>query len=297
MRMHDDEIDISVGQVRALVREQLPQWGDLPVMRFESGGTVNAIFRLGTTLAARFPLRAEEPKAVALWLRREARAASELSDYSPAPVPRPVYLGSPGHGYPLPWAIQTWIPGSATTPASNADSVNLAGDLAAFITALRSCDTRGRKFSGRGRGGVIADHDDWMQECLRKSAGILDIAPLRRLWAQFKLLPPGTRDVMSHTDLTPGNILVADDRLTGVLDGGGFAPADPALDLVCAWHLLGAGPRQVLRRQLGSSDLEWERGRAWAFQQAIGAAWYYHESNPVMSLMGTTTLYRLAHDI
>ena len=144
------------------------------------------------------------------------------------------------------------------------------------------------QFSGRGRGGVIVDHDDWMQECLRQSAAIFDIDPLRQLWARFTLLPPGGPDVMSHTDLTPGNILVADDRLTGVLDGGGFGPADPALDLVCAWHLLGKGPREVLRRELGAGDLEWERGKAWAFEQAMGAAWYYRTSNPAMSLMGTS---------
>jgi len=296
MKMHADEIDISVAQVAELVRDQLPRFGDLPVTRFDSGGTVNAIFRVGAALTARFPLRADEPHEVELWLRGEAQAASELADCSPVPVPRPVYIGSPGHGYPLNWSVQTWIPGAAATPDSNADCDLLAGDLAAFIAALRSCDTRGRKFSGGGRGGVIADHDDWMQECLRQSVGMLDVAPLLRLWTQFKLLPPAGRDVMSHTDLTPGNILVADDRLVGVLDGGGFGPADPALDLVGAWHLLGAGPRLVLRRELASGDLEWERGRAWAFQQAIGAAWYYQNSNPAMSLMGTTTLDRLVHE-
>ena len=47
---------------------------------------------------------------------------------------------------------------------------------------------------------------------------------------------------MSHGDLIPGNVLVAGDRLSGVLDTGGFGPADPALDLVSAWHLLAARP-------------------------------------------------------
>ncbi len=295
-RMHDDEIDVSAGQVRALIREQLPRCADLPVVRFAAGGTVNAIFRLGTDLTARFPLRAEDPQDVALWIRREAQAAAELSGCSPVPVPGPVHLGSPGHGYPLPWSVQTWIPGSAATPVSNADSTVLARDLAGLIGALRHCDTRGRTFSGRGRGGVIVDHDDWMQECLRRSAGIFDVAPLRRLWDRFTLLRPGAPDVMSHTDLTPGNILVADDRLVGVLDGGGFAPADPALDLVCAWHLLEKGPREVLRCELGAGDLEWERGKAWAFEQAMGAAWYYRTSNPAMSIMGTTTVRRIIDD-
>jgi aminoglycoside phosphotransferase (APT) family kinase protein len=86
---------------------------------------------------------------------------------------------------------------------------------------------------------------------------------------------------------------VSGGRLAGILDVGGFGPADPALDLVGAWHLLDAAPRRVLRTALGCTDLEWERGRAWAFEQAMGAVWYYRESNPAMSRMGRRTLDRI----
>jgi hypothetical protein len=44
---------------------------------------------------------------------------------------------------------------------------------------------------------------------------------------------------------------------------------------------------------LGCGDIEWERGRAWAFQQAMGLVWYYVQSNPVMSELGRSTLGRL----
>jgi len=56
----------------------------------------------------------------------------------------------------------------------------------------------------------------------------------------------------------------------GVIDVGGLGPADPALDLVGAWHLLEPGPRQALHDDLECDDLEWARGKAWAFQQAMG---------------------------
>jgi aminoglycoside phosphotransferase (APT) family kinase protein len=92
-------------------------------------------------------------------------------------------------------------------------------------------------------------------------------------------------------------VLVCGGHLAGVLDVGGLGPADPALDLVSAWHLLEAGPRRVLRVLLGSDDLEWERGRAWAFQQSVGLVWYYVDSNPVMSQIGRRTLARLAADV
>lgn len=101
---------------------------------------------------------------------------------------------------------------------------------------------------------------------------------------------------MSHRDLTPPNLLVADGRLTGVLDGGSFGPADRSLDLVCAWHLLDAGPRRSLREVVGAADDEWRRGAAWALQQAMGLVWYYRESNPAMAELGRTTVQRVLQD-
>jgi len=101
---------------------------------------------------------------------------------------------------------------------------------------------------------------------------------------------------MTHADLIPGNVLVANGRLAGILDVGGFGPADPALDLIAGWHLLADGPRAVLRQRLGSDDLEWARGKAWAFEQSIGLVWYYAESNPPMSQLGRHTLQRILDD-
>jgi len=113
----------------------------------------------------------------------------------------------------------------------------------------------------------------------------------------MRTLPRGAaEDVMTHGDLIPGNVLVRGGRLAGILDAGGLGPADPALDLVGAWHLLDAGPRQALRDDLDRDDLEWERGKAWAFEQAMGLVWYYVDSNPAMSRMGRRTLERIVAD-
>jgi aminoglycoside phosphotransferase (APT) family kinase protein len=101
---------------------------------------------------------------------------------------------------------------------------------------------------------------------------------------------------MTHGDLIPPNLLVRDGRLAGVLDGGGFGPADPSLDLVAAWHLLDPRPRRALREALAADDLEWRRGAAWAFLQSMGLVWYYRRSNPVMSALGRSTLTRVLDD-
>jgi hypothetical protein len=67
-------------------------------------------------------------------------------------------------------------------------------------------------------------------------------------------------------------------------------------DLVAGWHLLDRDRRAVLRAEIGSDELEWQRGRAWAFAQAMGLGWYYRDSNPGMSRLGLSTLARVLHD-
>jgi aminoglycoside phosphotransferase (APT) family kinase protein len=294
--MHADEITVSEEAARYLIGAQFPRWRGLPVRRVPGAGTVNAIFRVGDGHAARFPLQGGDPAKVLSGLRREAEAAAEFARYSPFPAPQPVAIGEPGAGYPLPWSVQTWLPGAVATPDHPADREAFAEDLAALIAALRAADTRGRQFRGTGRGGDLRAHDEWMEECFAKSEGLLEVAPLREAWRRLRELPRPAADAMAHGDLIPGNVLVEGGRLAGVLDTGGFAPADPALDLVAAWHLLEAGPRAVLRGRLGCDDLQWARGQAWALEQAMGLVWYYAQSNPVMAALGRRTLERLLAD-
>lgn len=293
MQVHDDQVRVTAETVRGLVADQFPSWAGLDVREVRSAGTDNAIFRIGDALAARFPLGREEPDRLHAALTAEAAAARELALVSPVPTPVPVAIGEPGPGCPVPWSVQTWVPGCDATVEDPAGSSAFAQDLAAFLTHLRSADTRGRRFGGSGRGGDLTDHDGWMEVCFTHSEDVLDVVRLRRTWAELRTLPAVDPDVMCHGDLTPPNVLVGHGRLVGVLDGGGFAAADPALDLVAVWHLLEDGPRQVVRRALDCSEVQWRRGMAWAFQQAMGLVWYYAETNPVMSRWGRRTLDRL----
>jgi aminoglycoside phosphotransferase (APT) family kinase protein/RimJ/RimL family protein N-acetyltransferase len=299
--VHDGQLTVTAATVRALVAEQFPRWAGLAVRAVDSPGTVNAIFRIGDRLAARFPLVAGDGATVRAQLAREAAAAGELAGRTRFATPEPGALGDPGPGYPLPWSVQTWLPGVTADHEDPAASAGFAGDLAEFIGAARAMDVGGREFDGAGRGGELGSHDDWVQLCLERSEGLLDVPRLRALWRVMRELPRGADpDAMSHRDLIPGNVLVSgrggDARLAGVLDVGGLGPADPALDLVAGWHLLADGPRRVFRQALGSDDAEWARGRAWAFEQAIGLVWYYLDSNPPMSALGRRTLGRIVRD-
>lgn len=294
--MHEDQLNVTVDVVRRLITDQFPAWALFSIMPVHVEGTVNAIFRIGEGLAARFPLQPRDVETTRQWLRSEADAALELSAHTSFPVPEPVAIGEPGAGYPLPWSVQTWLPGTTASQQDPSNSGDFAHDLAKFIAEVRAIDVRGRSFAGDGRGGDLRSHDEWMEVCFKQSEQLFDVARLRRIWARLRELPRESPDVMTHGDLIPGNVLVNNGRLVGILDVGGLGPADPALDLVTAWHLLDAGPRKLLREDLRSDELEWERGKAWAFQQAMGAAWYYHSTNPPMSRMGRRTIERILAD-
>lgn len=279
--------------VAELLGEQVPSLAGQTVTRLRTTGTDHDIFRLGSGHAARFPREPDASEGAGAAADAESRAVNSFADAAGVPAPRSLAVGRPAPGYPGYWSVQTWVEGDVADPRSFVDSFALAGDLADLLARLRALDTRGRTFSGKGRGGRLQNHDAWVEECLARSEGLLDTAALRGLWSRLRELPELPTLAMSHRDLIPSNLLVGDGRLVGVLDAGGFGPADPALDLVSGWHLLGEKPRAALRAKLGAGAVEWARGAAWAFAQAIGLVWYYEESNPAMSELGRSTLARV----
>lgn len=120
------------------------------------------------------------------WLEAEARAARELLGRTRLATPPPIALGEPGAGYPMPWAVQTWIPGTTASRAAPSGSVAFAHDLAEFIQDVRAIDTGGRTFTGTGRGGDLYAHDEWMRTCLERSQGVLDVARVRDRWHRLR---------------------------------------------------------------------------------------------------------------
>ena len=86
--------------------------------------------------------------------------------------------------------------------------------------------------------------------------------------------------VWIHGDLSPGNLLVSEGRLTAVIDFGGLGVGDPACDLMIAWTLFSGESRKAFRAAISLDDAAWERGRGWALSWALIFIPYYLETNP-----------------
>jgi aminoglycoside phosphotransferase (APT) family kinase protein len=297
MRMHTDQLEVSTRDVEALVAEQFPQWSHLPVTRVPSHGTVHLLFRLGDDLVARLPMQVGDPQTAYAALAAEQRAARLLLGRVPVATPEPVAMGAPSPAYPPPWAVYRWLPGTLAYDVPDAAaSPGLGTDLAAFVVAVRALETGGRTFDRDGRGGRLTDVDDYVDRCLSRDTTPFAAADLSVVWARLRVTRRCEADVMTHGDLMPGNLLLRQKRLSAVIDVGMLGPADPALDLQPAWNLLTGNGRSAFRDALGTAADEWDRGKAWAFAQAIGCLDYYRVSNPVMSQTAVRTLAALLDD-
>jgi aminoglycoside phosphotransferase (APT) family kinase protein len=72
-----------------------------------------------------------------------------------------------------------------------------------------------------------------------------------------------------HGDVSVGNLLVQQGRLSAVIDFGSSGVGDPACDLVIAWTFLEGESREVFRAALPVDSTCWVRGRGWALWKAL----------------------------
>lgn len=278
VKMREDEVDIDASLVRRLVAGQFPRWGSLPAKRLRSAGTENAMFRLGADMVVRLP---RYPGAVAS-VAHEQRWLPRLSPLLPVPTPEPLGRGGPGTGFAWPWSVYRWLDGRNPVAGAVERPGPLAEDLAAFVRALRRIDAH--EGPPGHRGVPLVTRDTATREAVARLAGRVDTAAVTDRWAEALRAPEHTGPpVWAHGDLGPGNVLVADGRLSAVIDFDCVGVGDPAVDLIVAWNLLPAAARDTFRRAVGADDAEWARGRGWALSISLIQLPYYWETNPVLA--------------
>jgi aminoglycoside phosphotransferase (APT) family kinase protein len=278
-KMHDDEADIDDALVRRLLTAQFPQWGDLPIMRVASDGTVNAMYRLGEDMAVRLPLVESGAKDVA----GERQLLTRLAPLLPVAIPVPLAEGMPAEDYPWHWSVYRWLAGENPVVGGMSDPNGFAMDLAEFVTALRRIDPTDGPPAYRG--GPLAEQDAGTRSAIEALDGMIDTEAATAAWDESLLQarswagPP----VWVHGDLMPGNLLTADGRLSAVIDFGTVGVGDPACDLIVAWNLLPTEARNLYRDALQVDDAAWARGRGRALSMALIQLPYYKDTNPGMA--------------
>ena len=282
VQMHPDMHPIDDELVRRLIAGQFSQWAGLAVERWPSGGTVNAMYRLGDDMAVRLPLVQGGAEDVAMeqeWLPR-------LASHLPTRIPEVLGAGEPAQGYPWPWSVYRWLAGEHPEAGALSEPVLLAKDLAAFVASMRSVTLPAAPKAHRG--GPVASLDAETRAAIKELRGIpqedVDCDAVAAVWEEA-LRAPGWDGppVWLHADLMPGNLLVDGGRLASMIDFGCMGLGDPACDLFPAWNLLPRDARKVFRDALAVDDATWVRGRGRTLSQALIALPYYRRTNPAMA--------------
>jgi aminoglycoside phosphotransferase (APT) family kinase protein len=295
-KLHDAEPDIDVEHVGLMISDQFPEWAGLPLAPVASSGTDNVMLRLGDRLVVRLPRISSAVPS----LTKELQYARCLGQQLPAAVPVPLAQGTPGRGYPWPWTVSGWLEGENPSPGLDAGPA-LAVEIANFIRALHSLDVGKEGPIGplrSYRGGPLAVRDEPTRSAIASCAGLLDVPLLTSAWqAASQVTEWDGPPVWIHTDLQPGNMLTCGPRLAAVLDWGGLAIGDPAVDLIVAWNLLDATGRAAFREAVGVDESTWKRGRAWALSIGLIAYPYYADTNPPLARVSKYQIEQVIADL
>lgn len=290
--MHRDEVPTSPELVRSLLADQFPAYADLAINAVPSAGTDNALFRIGDELSARLPRIGWAVNSVEIEYRWLPRLAPHLS----LPIPEPIALGQPGHGFPWPWTICRWVPGTNPATGATPNPADVGAALARFLRSLHAIDPTGGPPARRGI--PVRSRDQEFRSAVAEVREIqatgdpadpavarLQTVDLDRAVATWEAdstaadwdRPP----VWIHADISPLNVLCNPaGELTAVIDFGTLGIGDPAVDAYGAWNLLDAEGREVFRAEIGFNDDTWARGRAWALSIAMIQLPYYYRTNP-----------------
>ena len=279
------EVGIDAALVRALLEEQHPDLATLDLGATASGWD-NVMYRLGDELIVRLPRRA----LAAALIEHEQRWLPELAARLPLPTSAPLRNGRPGHGYPWSWSVCRWLPGESAAVHPPADPRRAAERLGEFLAAMHQPAPSEHPVNPY-RGVPLADRYDITCERIDQLGEAIDLVAVRSLWDELVATPAWDGPPLwLHGDLHPGNLIVHDGQLSGVVDFGDLTGGDPASDLSVAWMLLPADARAVLRAHADDvDDATWARGRGWALVLAL-AILASSADNPVMRGVSQRTL-------
>ena len=278
------DVTVSQSLVQALLAEQHADLAHLAPVKVAEGWD-NTLFRLGDELAIRLPRRA----ASATLIEHEQRWLPHLVARLPVAVPVPLRVGVPSRLFEWSWSIVRWLPGESMLHASVPDTVGTTAVLEQLFPALHQPAPMDAPRNA-WRGVPLAARTGALHEHLQQLDGIVSRSAVLSLWDQGLSTPPWPGPPLwLHGDLHPGNLLVSDGHLSGVIDFGDLTSGDPATDLAVLWMLppsIRARFNAWMGADVGALQM---RARGWAL--ALGLAYLAHSrDDTAMATLGQNTV-------
>ncbi|MBM4222325.1 MAG: aminoglycoside phosphotransferase family protein [Gammaproteobacteria bacterium] len=297
--MHDNEIILTEKDVYLLLKNQFPDLASLKLSYIPESGTENALFRLGNEYVVRLPrflLSKDAFEKNEKTLTKEFSYLPYLASYLSFPIAKPLFKGDPTAAYPFFWSISRYNEGH-NPPFEQANEYNdLAKDLAQFLNQFHEIPVKQAPSSRRGIKLIYQDEET--QNALAQLKDDIDVSIAKTLWDTLKNIPYWPKDpVWIHGDLLPGNILIQNNRLAGIIDFSDLGLGDPACDLIPAWCLFNTQSRQIFRKNLNDvDDNTWLRGKGWALSIALILLPYYKSRSPIMTVLAQQMLKNIFLD-
>ena len=297
IRMHTHEIPTDAPLVKRLLTAQFPRWADLSIKPVPSGGTDNALYRLGADMLVRLP-RIDWALGQ---VHKEHEWLPKLAPFLPLEVPVPLAKGTPDSGYPWHWSIYRWIDGENMSIDSAKSPRQAAVDLAGFVRALQQVDSAEGpppQNPDSSRGIPLIRRDADVRNALSALANAVDPAAGIAVWESAVRAPEWKGSpVWIHGDLQSGNLLFREGKLRAVIDFGCLAVGDPASDVMAAWLFLSKDTRGQFREALQVDDDTWARARGWALSVGLIALPYYRETNPALAAIASRAISETLSDV
>jgi aminoglycoside phosphotransferase (APT) family kinase protein len=220
----------------------------------------------------------------------EARWLPLISPMLPVPVPTPIFLGEPAEGFPWPWTIVPYLPGSSAALSDDLDTRVASVQMGEFLRALHRVAPRDAP-ANPFRGVPLLSRDAATRENVGSLGDMVDQDRAIEMWdGMLRLEPSQMEPRWLHGDLHPHNVLAEDGKVSAIIDFGDITSGDPATDLAVGWMMFDDEDRASFWAAYGNDDGElWRRSKGWAL--SLGAAYVAHSAdNPVMHRVGVRTL-------
>ena len=217
-------------------------------------------------------VRMPSAEAYALQVEKEHSWLPRLASYLPLSIPVPKTMGEPADGYPFNWSIYRWLEGDTASPERIDNLCDFATSLAQFLIALQRIDPTGGPAPGSHnffRGGPLATYDAETRQAIVALRGKIDVRAVTDVWEVALATEWRRAPVWIHGDVSLGNLLLQQGRLSSVIDFGQLGVGDPACDLSIAWTLFDRDSREAFRSTLALDVGTWARGRGWTLWKAL----------------------------